>query len=72
MVPKWMCDPHRLLRQRIAWSTPLARNYQFEESLIRLLGSTLRICVDPGNYGRLGDQRRNNIHTTNGVSKRLH
>jgi hypothetical protein len=64
--PKWMCDPHRLLTQSdcLVYSIGSAGNYQFEESLIRLLGS-LHCEIhtfDPGNYARPGDAQRNNIH----------
>jgi hypothetical protein len=64
--PKWMCDPHRLLDQKdcLVYSIGSEGNYQFEESLITLLGSThCEIHVfDPGNYARPGDAAKNNIH----------
>jgi hypothetical protein len=64
--PKWMCDPHRLLKQKdcLVYSVGSEGDYRFEESLIRVLGGNH--CeihtFDPGNYARPDDPEKNNIH----------
>jgi hypothetical protein len=66
--PKWVCDPHRLLKRPdcLIYSVGSEGNYEWEDGLVKLLGNNNHFCeihvFGPGDYARPGDQALLNIH----------